>query len=104
MPSAAHLVFEDGMVRSLRFPKRCGDAQSILRAGRWPSGESITGSDAVTIARFLKPDIPKKRAKATRFAGRGSAPVLLWREHGDWEYPHATTVDELDLIEAEFDA
>ncbi len=67
MPSSDHLVFEaSGMVRSLRFPRRFGSAHTILSTGRWPSGETITGSDAIVIARFLKPDVPKRRSKALR--------------------------------------
>jgi len=49
------LICEDGMVRSTRYPKRCGNARVIISTGRWPSGETLTGSDAITIARYLIP-------------------------------------------------
>ncbi len=64
MPSGNSLVFDAGVVRSLKKPKRQGDARSIIRAGRWPNGDMLTGSDAATIARYLCPDVPRLRNKA----------------------------------------
>lgn len=54
------------MVRSLRYPKRSGFAQTVMSTGRWPSGETLTGSDAIVIAQYLKADAPKRRAHALR--------------------------------------
>ncbi len=63
MPAPHQLVFEAGFVRSLRYPKRFGNAQTIISTGRWPSGETITGSDAAVIARYLKPCLDKRGSK-----------------------------------------
>lgn len=64
MTQSHHLVFEAGMIRSLRYPKRFGNAQTIISTGRWPDGASISGSDAAVIAAYLKPST--KRWKVTR--------------------------------------
>ncbi len=69
MTSYNHLVFESGGVRSTRFPRRSGDPRAILTTGRWPSGESLNGSDAMTLAQHLRPDAPGRRSKALRVYG-----------------------------------
>jgi len=58
-----HIVYEAGMVRSLRYPKRFGHARTVMSTGRWPSGETLTGSDAVVIAAYLKPCKDGRKAK-----------------------------------------
>ena len=58
-----HLVFDGHMVRSLRYPKRCGVARTVLSTGRWQSGETLSGSDAGIIARYLKPCTDGRRSK-----------------------------------------
>lgn len=74
MVNPHHLVFDaGGMIRSLRYPKRFGFAQVVISTGRWPDGASLCGTDALAIARYLKPDIPKQRAHALRLHSKRMA-------------------------------
>ncbi len=58
------LIFEDDLV--WKSHSRWGKVQTVLAMGKWSDGSRVTASDAAAIATYLKPDIPKKRAHATR--------------------------------------
>jgi hypothetical protein len=50
-------------VRSLLKPKRRAiEAKLLLRQGRWPNGELLSGSDAYDIARYLSPARDRRAA------------------------------------------
>jgi hypothetical protein len=66
MPSPNHLQFEKDaagelMVHSSKYRGRRGPARQIMRTGKWLSGETMTASDAIIIARKLVPDRVVKR-------------------------------------------